>query len=740
MIDHSRFHPTRWWLSLLLLTLLVHGSSVTHGFHYDDRHSIVENRHLRSLARVPTFLVNPQAFSADPQVAMYRPLLLATYALNYTLGGLAPWGYHLVNILLHAAMVLLVFRVVSELARSRISGWWVAAVFALHPINTEAVNYICSRSEVLFAVLALAAFHLAETAQPRHRRWGLVCYALSLMAKSAAVVLPGLLALTEWTRPRERRQWRSLAGYWVVTALYFAIIVGNRFLTESLGHLVRPLHVQIFTQIKALVYYLKLLVLPVGLSVEHAFSPSQSLWSPAVLLSGLAIGSLVLVVWRGRGHRLAKHGVLWFFAGLGLTFAMSLNVLVNEHRPYLSLVGFLLALVTVVRARPWGAVRGVGIATLALLAVLSVERSRVWADDLALWQDASSKAPLAFRVHANLGEALYEAGELEGAGLSFARALELNEELAPSWNNLGVVWEELGKLDAARQAYRRALEVHPELADALKNLGRLQLRAGNLEEAEELLSRSRRADPFLIQTRVNLAYLYLKTGRRSLARTEVDAALELDAENPMARTNLGILYQEEADDAPDAATSRRLLRQSIAECKRALAADSTHAEALINIAGAYARLDSSVAARAAYERAEQCHPGNRDLLLAFAQYEAGEGQYRRVVALLERGLALGEDADALVDLGNAQVAMGQFELAAQAYRRSTRLDSSRLSTRYNLAEVLVEAGRRKAAAGDGRGAVQAWGEARQMYRWVAATAPAYRRTPERLQWLAGRLR
>lgn len=740
-MDQSRFQTSRWWLSLLLLTVLTHGSSLTHGFHHDDRHSIVENHHLRSLARVPAYFADPGTFSGDPQVAMYRPLLLTTFAINYAAGGLSPWGYHLVNIALHATMVLLVFAVTSGLARSSTTGWWVAAVFALHPINTQAVDYVSSRSEVLFSVLALAAFHLAVTARPRRRWLSLGCYALSLLTKSTALALPILLALNEWTRPREKRAWRWQGAYWVAAILYVALIAYNRFLTSSVGNMVRPLHVQVYTQIKVLVYYLKLIVLPVGLSVEHAFSPSHSPWSPAVLLAGVALGSLVVVVWRGGARGPALQGVLWFLAGLGLTFAMPLNLLVNEHRLYLPLVGLLLTLATVARSRALSGakVTTAGVAALGMLGVLTVQRSQVWADDLALWRDAASRAPLAFRAHANLGEARYEAGDVHGARSSFERALELNAELAPSWNNLGVVAEELGDLDAARHAYGRALQVYPEFADGLKNLGRLELRSGNLQEAEALLSRSRRADPRLIQTRVNLAYLYLRTGRRDMARTEVDAALELDPENPMARTNLGIIYQEEAEDTGDPASSHRLLQQSVSEYRRALVADSTHAEALINLAGAHTRLNDSAAARSTYGRAELHHPRNPDLLFAHARHEAGEGEHLAAVALLERGIAIRPDPDALADLGNALVATGNLERAAQAYRQSTELDSSRLSTRYNLAEVLVEVGREKRAGGDDAGARRAWREALGVYGWVSARSPAYRRTRERLQWLAGRV-
>ena len=95
-------------LLVFLVASLLYANTLGHGFHYDDFHSVVHNPHIRSLENLPAFFTDPQLFSTDPQQAMYRPVLLVTYALNYAWGAEAPLGYHLVNILLHGANAALV--------------------------------------------------------------------------------------------------------------------------------------------------------------------------------------------------------------------------------------------------------------------------------------------------------------------------------------------------------------------------------------------------------------------------------------------------------------------------------------------------------------------------------------------------------------------------------------------------------------------------------------------------------
>ena len=156
--------------SILLLAGMFYANSLDNGFHYDDSHSIVENYHIRSLAHIGDFFVDPTTFSREPAMAMYRPVVQTTYALNYALGKYRPLGYHLVNIALHGLAALLLYLVISALTGQRLLGWWGGAFFALHPVQSQAVNYISSRAEIMGAVGILAAFYLLVV-KKSHQNW-----------------------------------------------------------------------------------------------------------------------------------------------------------------------------------------------------------------------------------------------------------------------------------------------------------------------------------------------------------------------------------------------------------------------------------------------------------------------------------------------------------------------------------------------------------------------------------------
>ena len=147
-----------WYLALICLPMAVYLNSIQNPFHYDDIHSIVDNPHIRQLGNIPSFFVDPTLFSAQEENAMFRPLLLTTFAVNYAISGYEVWSYHLVGILLHAGCVLLVWGIGRQLLKEDLAAGLGALIFGLHPINSEAINYISSRSEVLAGFFILLGF------------------------------------------------------------------------------------------------------------------------------------------------------------------------------------------------------------------------------------------------------------------------------------------------------------------------------------------------------------------------------------------------------------------------------------------------------------------------------------------------------------------------------------------------------------------------------------------------------
>ena len=277
--------------AVALVTAFVHLGSLSGGFHYDDGHSIVRNPHITSLADPLTFLVNPTSFSERPADAMYRPLVVGSLALNFAAGGLEPRGYLRVNLLIHslaAAAACLLLRALGLSAATALAG---GLIFGLHPVQTEPINYISARSESLAALFYLTALTLyLRTSGPLRDPRNLLGYVgslaaflLALLSKEVAITLPLMVLVLHVARSdREhgglvRRLFPARDGPLWAICLVYGLAYGLLLTGPSgeLGAAREPL-AQIATQLKALVHYLKLSVLPVTMSVQPQFSESPS--------------------------------------------------------------------------------------------------------------------------------------------------------------------------------------------------------------------------------------------------------------------------------------------------------------------------------------------------------------------------------------------------------------------------------------------------------------------------------
>ncbi len=453
----------------------------SHGFHYDDFHSLVHNPHLRSLRNLPAFFTDPALFSANPESAMYRPVLLVSYAINYALGGLNPGAYHLGNALIHGLNAALVHRLLLALGQGGLA-LAAALVFGLSPANSEAVNYVSSRSELLMAFFFLLACLGHLRGGRADQALGLLAAALALLTKSVAAVLGPVLALCGWFR-EGRRCWRQWPAWGGLAALALGYVLFTRQLVgQALLDPIRPHGVHLWTQLKAGVYYLLLLVMPVKLSVEHQFSLARGPLEGPVLAAGALLLSLGMVLWPFRRGRLAGG---WAVLLLLPTALVPLVVLVNEHRLYLAGIAFALVVAWAwgewARRQPvaWGAFAVYNI----MFCLLVLQRSAVWEDELSLWRDAARKAPQMLKPHLRLADALVGAGQLPAAETEYLRAVALRPQHPGARNNLGLLYLKQGRLAQAQEQFAALLEVSPDNLPARLNLGSTLLAQAHWKEA-----------------------------------------------------------------------------------------------------------------------------------------------------------------------------------------------------------------------------------------------------------------
>jgi Flp pilus assembly protein TadD len=614
-------------LAILALVVVVYASSIENSFHYDDSHSIVENPHIRSLANLPRFFLEPETFSGEPAMAMYRPVLVSSFAVNYAADGYEPRGYLAANIAIHGVAAILVFLLLAKW-QGRWVGLWGSVLFAVHPVQTQAVNYISSRSVSLSALGVLMA--MCMVAHGRRQVWSVASYAFGLLAKSTAIVLLPLLLLY--------RRRRSISGpsawfhvpFWSTTLCYLFVIWSNDFLPRSLAQEVRPWSVQWATQTKGLVYYCKLWLMPVGQSVEHAFVESVGFGNPVVLAALMLLSSIVFLTCRSlRAGNPAALGSAWFFACMVPTFVVPLNVLVSEHRLYLASVGVLLAIAGTVwlcgrRDRARLLVPALGL--LALWSLLSAQRNTVWSDEYRLWSDAAGRAPGSFRVQSNLGLAQLNRGQSALAVETLRRAVSLNPRYGKTWSNIGLALEERGDVGGAEAAFRKALELQPHLAGMHNNLGSLLVTRGAFEEGVEVLQRATEIDSLFPQAHTNIGLAHHRAGNAEAARISYERALRLAPGDAKTLNNLGLLLSDIG-----------ATEEAVSTLRKAVKADPSYEDARISLRSIELEVLGPDAGRV-YEILAAEFPHRNELWAELGKTHARNGAWKEAAVAFEAAL------------------------------------------------------------------------------------------------------
>jgi tetratricopeptide (TPR) repeat protein len=675
MKDLLRYTP----LPLIVVCgLAVFANTLDNSFHYDDTHSIVDNPHLRSLAQVPGFFVDPGAFSAMPEARMYRPLLLATYALNYALGGYAVWGYHLVNLALHLANAWLVWLLGRRLVGR--GAWLACLLFLLHPVVSEPVNYISSRSALLATFFYLLGLWWVmrgaeEGASLKTKLWVALCFGAGLASKEIAFTFPVAAAVYLWLLA-PRRDWSLLGGPAALALLY---LIGTRAIVgKAVGEPVRSLGSQWATQAKAAVFYLWTLVEPVRLSVEPQFAVAKGWGEGAVILALLLLISLALVLGRA-SNRLALLCLGWAALGLLPTMLVPLNVLVNENRLYLPWAALALGLGAL---HPWLPSGRAWLLGLLPLAAFCLGRNAAWQDEIHLWSDAVRKGPGMARAHVNLGKAYLEAGQYQEAIEASRRALAIAPDLDRAHYNIGRAYQALEHHEEAIASYRRALEIRPELIEARNNLGNALLVLG---KAEAALAEYRLALAIYPHAQVfhNLGKALLNLGQLDSAAAAFRQSIAFEPDSAEAYKGLIKALRGRPDEALAAA------EEALGRWPQERDFWLLKGEILIG-------MSREEEAREAYRRAGG---GEVEVDLRQGEEARRQGRWAEAQAHYERALRSGRETGRVYNaLGECLDRQGQVLEALEAFRRAAQLEPGLGVAYANIGKVKLRSGKSVEAA------------------------------------------
>ncbi len=574
---------------LTLAVIMVYGNTLFHSFHFDDIPSILEKPWIRGLDKIPQFIFSVWS----------RPLVILSFNINHAISGFEVWSYHAFNILFHAAATLLVYRLAVLIENVTIGinaqtgvPLLSAFIFALHPLSTQSVTYISSRSTILVTIFYLAGLILyfkgllkvketsAINSKGRLFRagyWSAAggCFFFGILSKQTIVTLPVMMFLFHFyfasSAPFSRWftgqvKWIALIGVPVVGAIAWKQYFGGGIVSASPTPFSASSYLLTQTFVIPFEYFRKLLF-PFNLNIDINF-PIFSDWS--ILANWMGIGILLMVlglcvqVSRNRAgsmnRRWVGFGMAWILITLLPTssFVPLLDVTV-EHRTYLPMVGFSLLLAGMLAglwnclAKPESgnadsrrrALSVVWVCSVLLLVFYSagvIQRNTLWKDEVSLWADAKKKSPNLVRPYNNLGEAYDKRGEYDRAIAEFESALQLNPKYFFALNNLGNVYGKKKNYPKAIAYFEKALKQKPDYSPAHYNLARGLHLMGKPDAAIASYRQAIRFNPYFEQAFFNLANLLLDARKPKEASTNFLRFLEMQPNHARARFGLGNAY------------------------------------------------------------------------------------------------------------------------------------------------------------------------------------------------------
>jgi protein O-mannosyl-transferase len=573
-----------------LTGLLAYLNSFSVPFHYDDFHFLKEQIFIKSFPLYLDWITRNYA-----AIISSRAFLLFTFYLNYMAGGLDTFGYHLVNLGIHIAVAfsfyLLIARYVDnkENDRYHMIAILAALFFIVHPINTESVTYISSRSSELSTLLMMGTMLLFFRATERRFSilpygFSIVLFVLGLASKESAIVTPALLILFDYYFVAGKDgNFLSLSRikyhlpFWAMMAAGFAFYAGSISHPEMYD---RPWTTHLLTEIKVFVEYLRLMILPVGLTIDHSVTESTS-FDPRVVLSMAIVAGLLLTAYLLRNkNRVLSFSILWFFINLTPFLAMRMSDFMTERWVYAAGLGFCLALGALLfdatlRYKRIGIAMVVGISLF--LGVLTIMRNDVYRDPITLWADALKKAPEKSRPYTNLSASYLERGNIDKAIAVMELSLKQGNRAIATYLNLAIAYymkddlkkaeeimltlkgsisEELyyynlGSIYKQKKEYQKAIETFAKASEGnnyspavFGSIAECYKQLGNKKKAAEYYSAAAKGIPQKSEDYLMVAQSYFELGEPEKGREIMNKALLADPMNIYIRNIIATTYLE----------------------------------------------------------------------------------------------------------------------------------------------------------------------------------------------------
>lgn len=564
-------------LLILFIATIPYLNTFNSPFVFDDIRNIAENHWLKitSISFENLF----QAATNSP--SKNRPLPNISFALNYYFGGLNVWGYHLVNLIVHlSASVTLFFlmrftlttpQIATKCKRPQEIALFAALLWAVHPLQTNAVTYLVQRMTsmaALFYLLSLFFFikgYVSEENQKNKYIYYTSAFISAIMAflcKENTAILPFVLFayFLFFLKPNDQRldykKYIVPISSALVVLLLALVYIGGNPLTHILGGYegrTFTLTERLLTESRIIFHYITLIILPLPsrLNLTYNYPISSSIFSPPQTL--LAIAGIVLLVYAIKyfynRDRFTSFAIFWFLVNLAIESTVIPLELIYEHRLYLPSTFVILSIVSWVYRIPANNVkliRGIMIFTIILLSFFTWQRNTVWKSETSMWADVVKKSPFLSRGYNNLGKALNLEKEYIKAEKALLKSIELDPNDVGAYINLARTYEKTGRLRESYTTFQKALTKNKKHGDDAKiyyNMGIIHLKQKNTPQAIELLSKAFQANPYTVDITHNLGVAYGMMGLHQKAEQFFLKSIELDPDNGHIFLQLAVSYE-----------------------------------------------------------------------------------------------------------------------------------------------------------------------------------------------------
>jgi protein O-mannosyl-transferase len=509
--------PAWWGIALVLaLTFAVYLPTLRYQFVHDDRGQIVENPAVHSWRAVPTYFTAHVWAAVMPEELgnYYRPLFLLWLRINAAVFGNNAWGWHLTTILAHVLTTLLLYLLAWRLGIGRDVALLAALIFGLHPAHIEAVAWISGVTEPLLGILLIASFlaYLRSRREEAHAlKWklfSLVLFALAMLEKETALILPGLLFVYEWIFGREQEPLspRALLAWfreasvriWPYILLIVLYVPARIHALKGFSHAVTPLSTEqlVFTWPSLIAFWIRHMIWPAGLSTFYDFPavvhPTLTNFIlPAIF--DVVVGIALIIC--ARGSRTVAFFAMWM--ALPLLPLLNLRVFVandfaHDRYLYLPSAGFAVLVAILLKKMCGGPPRWMGVSTALLVAGVcltsvlaygTATESSYFTDNLTFYAYNLTKAPHNPDAESNYATVLAEGGMYGPALERFNDVVRYHPDYWTAIYNLGFTYYKMGRMPEAEQYFTQAIRTNPNKPDEYFYLGMTLFKSGRTAEA-----------------------------------------------------------------------------------------------------------------------------------------------------------------------------------------------------------------------------------------------------------------